>query len=192
MEFSQLIADHGNTVTFLGALIEGETILTLAGVAAHRGYLHLTTLIALAALGSFIGDQAYFLIGRLYGKRMFKRFKRLRAATRTADSLLLRYAGASVIAVRFIYGMRTLGPIAIGMSRMRWGTFIGFNAIGAVLWSACWLSVGYLLGEAGQMVFGKDLRRIEHWFFVGVAVAALLLGVYLHWRRRAAISRDTR
>jgi len=191
MEFSQLIAEHGNTVTLLGALVEGETILTLAGVAAHRGYLHLTTLIVLAALGSFTGDQAYFLIGRLYGKRMFSRFPRLRAATRTAETLLVRYAGASVIAVRFIYGMRTLGPIAIGMSQMRWRTFIMFNAIGAVLWSACWLGVGYLLGEAGQMVFG-DLRRIEHWFFVGVAVAALLLAAFLHWRRRAAIARNNR
>ena len=192
MEFSHLIAEHGNTVTFLGALIEGETILTLAGVAAHRGYLHFTTLLALAALGSFIGDQVYFLIGRLYGKRMLKRFPRLRAATRTADTLIVRYAGASVIAVRFIYGMRTLGPIAIGMSRMRWRTFIVFNAIGAALWSACWLGIGYLLGEAGQMIFGKDLRHIEYWFFAGVAVAALLLAVVLHWRRRAAISRNSR
>jgi len=191
MELSHLIAAHGYTLTFLGALVEGETILTLAGVAAHRSYLHLTTLIALASLGSCIGDQVYFMIGRRYGKRLFARFPRVREATRTADNLLVRYAGASVIAVRFIYGMRTLGPIAIGMSQLRWRTFLAFNATGAILWSAAWICVGYALGEAGQMLFG-DLRRIEPWFFAGVAVAALGLAVYLHLRRRAAIARSTR
>ena len=72
MDFAKLVADHGYLVTFLGALIEGETVLTLAGLAAHRGYLHLPVLIALASLGSCLGDQIYFLIGRRYGKRLYR------------------------------------------------------------------------------------------------------------------------
>jgi len=188
MELSHLISQHGYTVSFLGALIEGETILTLAGVAAHRGYLHLINLIALAALGSFLGDQVYFFVGRRYGKRLFARFPRFRAATRSADTMVVRYAGAAVIAVRFVYGMRTLGPIAIGMSRMRWHTFALFNAIGAILWSTAWLSIGYLLGEAAQAAFG-DLRHLEPWVFAAVAVLALAIAVYFHLRRRAAISK---
>ena len=187
MEFSHLIAQHGYTVTLIGSLIEGETILVLGGMAAHRGYLHLATLIGLAALGSFLGDQAYFVIGRRYGKRLLARFPRFRLATRAADTLLVRYAGAAVIAVRFVYGLRTLGPIAIGMSRMRWRTFIVFNAAGAMLWSVGWLLLGYFLGEAAQMVFG-DLRHIEPWFFASVALTALSLAVYLHWRRRTALA----
>ena len=87
--------------------------------------------------------------------------------------------------------MRTLGPIAIGMSRLPWRTFVVFNAAGAILWSAAWTCVGYGLGEAGQMLFG-DLRRVEPWFFAGVAVSVLSLAVYLHLRRRAAVSRDAR
>ena len=191
MEFSHLVAEHGYAVTFLGALVEGETILTLAGVAAHRGYLPLATLIGLAALGSFLGDQVYFLIGRRYGTSLLARFPRFRAATQNADTLLVRYAGFSVIVVRFLYGLRTLGPIALGMSSLRWRTFVAFNAAGAILWSVCWLSVGYLLGEAAQMVFG-DLRHLEPWFFAAVAVAALALAAYLHLRRRAAITRRIR
>lgn len=191
MEFSHLVAEHGYAVTFLGSLVEGETILTLAGVAAHRGYLHVATLIGLAALGSFLGDQVYFFIGRRYGTRLFARFPRFRAATQNADTLLVRYAGFSVIVVRFLYGLRTLGPIALGMSSLKWRTFVAFNAAGAILWSVCWLSVGYLLGEAAEMAFG-DLRHLEPWFFAAVALAALALAVYLHLRRRAAITRRIR
>jgi len=65
-------------VQHLSAADRSETVLTLAGVAAHRGYLPLTTLIVLAAIGSFIGDQVYFLIGRRFGGGLFARFPKLR------------------------------------------------------------------------------------------------------------------
>jgi len=55
-------------VQHLSAADRSETVLTLAGVAAHRGYLPLTTLIVLATIGSFIGDQVYSLIGRRFGE----------------------------------------------------------------------------------------------------------------------------
>ena len=130
MDFAKLVADHGYLITFFGALIEGETILTLAGLAAHRGYFHLPLLITLASLGSSIGDQIYFLIGRRYGKRLIARFPRFKPAIRRVDALVVRYAGIAVIAVRFLYGLRTVGPIAIGASRMPWHKFALFNAAG--------------------------------------------------------------
>ena len=185
MNLAPLIAQHGYSITFLGALIEGETVMILAGLAAHRGYLHLPLLAGLAALGSFIGDQMYFFIGRRFGNRLVARFPRLEPGVRHADALLLRYAGAAVIAVRFLYGFRVLGPIAMGMTRLKWRTFLVFNAVGAILWSMCWLAVGYLLGELAGLLLG-DLRRIEHWLFAGFAAAALTVVAYLHLRRRAS------
>jgi membrane protein DedA with SNARE-associated domain len=186
MDFAKLVADHGYLVTFLGSLIEGETVLTLAGLAAHRGYLHLSLLIALASLGSFIGDQIYFLIGRRYGKRLIARFPRFKPAIGRVDALVVRYAGVAVIAVRFLYGLRTVGPIAIGASRMPWRKFALFNVAGSIAWSAVWLIGGFLIGELVRMLIG-DVRHIEAWLFAGVAAAALALGAYFHLNRRAAV-----
>jgi membrane protein DedA with SNARE-associated domain len=186
MDFAKLVADHGYLVTFLGALIEGETVLTLAGLAAHRGYLHLPALIALASLGSCIGDQVYFLIGRRYGKRLIARFPRFKPAVRRVDALVVRYAGVAVIAVRFLYGLRTVGPIAIGASRMPWHKFALFNVAGAIAWSVIWLMGGFLIGELVHMLIG-DVRHFEVWLFAGVAAAALALGAYFHLNRRAAV-----
>jgi membrane protein DedA with SNARE-associated domain len=186
MDFAKLVSDHGYLVTFLGALLEGETILTLAGLAAHRGYLHLPPLIALAAVGSFIGDQIYFLLGRRFGKRLMARFPRFRPAIRRVDTLVVRYAGVAVIAVRFLYGLRTVGPIAIGASRMPWHTFALFNAIGAIAWSVIWLMGGYLIGEIVRMLIG-DLRHVEVWLFAGVVAAALAIATYLRLTRRGAV-----
>ena len=184
MDFPRLVADHGYLVTFLGALLEGETILTLAGLAAHRGYLQLAPLITVATLGSFMGDQIYFLVGRRFGQRLIARFPRLRPAIRRVDTLVVRYAGVAVIAVRFLYGLRTAGAIAIGASRMPWHTFALFNAVGALVWSVIWLIGGYLIGEILHLLIG-DLRQVEVWLFAGVGAAALGLGAYLHRRSRA-------
>ncbi len=186
MDFAKLVADHGYLVTFVGSLIEGEAVLTVAGLAAHRGYLHLSVLIALASLGSFIGDQIYFLIGRRYGKRLMARFPRFTPAIRRVDALVVRYAGVAVIAVRFLYGLRTVGPMAIGASRMPWRKFALFNAAGSIAWSSIWLTGGFLIGELVHMLIG-DLRRVELWLFAGVAAAALALGAYFHFHRRAAV-----
>ena len=185
MDLAPLISAHGYLVTFIGALIEGETVLTLAGFAAHRGYLHLPLLIALAAAGSYVGDQIYFLIGRRYGKQLIARFPRMRPAVRRVDALVIRYAGASVIAVRFLYGLRTLGPITIGTTRMPWHTYALYNALGAVAWATCWIIAGYALGEVVHMLLG-DLRHIEGWLFAGIAASALAYAAFLHFRRRRA------
>jgi membrane protein DedA with SNARE-associated domain len=186
MDFARLVADHGYLITFLGALFEGETVLTLAGLAAHRHYLHLSVLIVLASTGSFLGDQIYFMIGRRYGKRLMARFPRFKPAIRRVDALVVRYAGVAVIAVRFLYGLRTVGPIAIGASRMPWHKFALFNALGAVAWSAVWLMGGYLIGELVHMLIG-DMRHKEVWVFAGVAAAALSFGAVIHFNRRAAV-----
>lgn len=186
MDFAKLVADHGYLITFFGALIEGESILTLAGLAAHRGYLHLPLLITLASVGSSIGDQIYFLIGRRYGKRLIARFPRFKPAIRRVDALVLRYAGIAVIAVRFLYGLRTVGPIAIGASRMPWHKFALFNVAGSIAWSTVWLTGGFVIGELMHMLIG-DLRHIELWLFAGVAAVALALGAYFHLSRRVAL-----
>jgi membrane protein DedA with SNARE-associated domain len=186
MHFGQLVADHGYLVTFLGALFEGETVLTLAGLAAHRGYLHMSLLIVLASTGSFMGDQIYFMIGRRYGKRLMARFPRFKPAVRRVDALVVRYAGVAVIAVRFLYGLRTVGPIAMGASRMAWHRFALFNAVGSIAWSAVWLMGGYLIGEVVHMLIG-DMRHREAWVFAGVAAAALTFGAFIHLNRRAAL-----
>lgn len=56
MDLAGLIAAHGYWALALGAFLEGETILVLAGVAAHRGYLDLRLVILVAFAGSLLGD----------------------------------------------------------------------------------------------------------------------------------------
>src|SRR5512141_2386306 len=60
MDIAALIAQYGYTAVFLGALFEGESVLLLAGYAAHRGYLDFSVLAGVAAIGAMTSDQFFF------------------------------------------------------------------------------------------------------------------------------------
>jgi membrane protein DedA with SNARE-associated domain len=185
MDLAPFIQNWGYPAVFAGTLIEGETILALAAVAAHRGYLSLPWVIAAAAAGGFLGDQIYFFVGRFAGDRVLARWPTLQPGAERVRQLLDRYDTPLILGVRFLYGLRTVGPIAIGMSRVPWLRFALFNLIGAILWAALVAGIGYALGEALTRVLG-DLKRVEEWVFGAILVGGLALVAWLHRRGRRA------
>lgn len=185
MDLASLIQSYGYPTVFVGSILEGETFIALAALAAHRGYLALPWVIAVAAAGGFLGDQIYFLIGRFAGDRVLTRWPRLRPGAERVRQLLERYDAPFILGVRFLYGLRTVGPIAIGMSRVHWLRFALFNLIGAIVWAALLAGIGYALGEALAQLLG-DLKRIEEWVFGTILVGGLMLFAWLHRRGRRA------
>ena len=185
MDLASLIQNWGYPAVFAGSLMEGETIVALAAVAAHRGYLALPSVIAVAAAGGFLGDQIYFLVGRFAGDRVLARWPALQPGAERARQLLDRYDAPLILGVRFLYGLRTVGPIAIGMSRVHWLRFAALNLAGAIVWAALVAGIGYALGEALTRVLG-DLKRIEEWVFGAILVGGLAFVAWLRRRGRRA------
>lgn len=184
-----LIQTYGYPLTFAGALFEGETILTLAGLAAHRGHLAWPVLWVLAAAGGMLGDVIYFALGRRYGAELIARWPRFVPAIERVRRLVQKNPTLAVILVRFLYGVRIAGPVVIGSSKLPWSRYLALNAIGALLWSACWLTVGYALGAAAEQVVG-NLLRIERELFLAVLVGAVIVGLFLKFRARALHKSD--
>ena len=180
MSWPQLLADYGYWAVLVGSLLEGETILLLAGFAAFQGYLSLPLVILIAFVGGTLGDQVFYWIGRRWGIALLRRYPRLRQAVREVRALLLRYHAGLIVGVRFMYGLRILGPVAIGMSDVAPRRFLVFNALGAALWAPLVPSIGYVFGESLQAVFG--FAQHYEWLLLAVLVA-LLWGV-IAWRGR--------
>ncbi|GAB2882130.1 DedA family protein [Microvirgula curvata] len=180
MMLAGLIAQYGYLAVFAGTLLEGETVLILAGFAAHQGYLSWPLVVVTAICGGTLGDQACFFAGRHYGGSLFRRFPGWRPRVEQVNRLLLRYHGGVIVAVRFLYGLRLVGPVAIGMSEVPAWRFVLFNLIGAAIWAPLVAGVGFLFGRSLQWLFA-DIQRYE--------VAALVLLVALSlltawWRSR--------
>ena len=183
IDFSPWVAAYGYPATLAGALFEGETVLVLAGLFAHRGVLDLPWVIALGALGGAAGDIVYFALGRRYGAELLGRFPRFAPAAERVQALIHRHPDLSIFGIRFLYGLRTVGPAVIGSSAVPWPRFLILNALGALVWSACWVGAGYVLGEAAQRLLGR-VMHVEREFFVGALVVAVIATIALRLRRR--------
>jgi membrane protein DedA with SNARE-associated domain len=184
MDFPALIDSYGYATVLAGAFLEGETILALAGLAAYRGYLDFTVVVGLAMLMGFAGDQFYFYLGRTRGHRVLARFPDARERAERFDAMLARWHAPLIIAIRFLWGFRIVGPILLGMGRVPAWKFMVYNFIGAAIWAPFVAGIGYLFGSALEAVL-HDLRKAELWGLV-LLLCAGLAGVLAHgWRARA-------
>jgi membrane protein DedA with SNARE-associated domain len=180
MDLAGLVQSYGYWVVAAGALLEGETILALAGAAAHQGFLSLPVVVAVAAVCGFIGDQSFFWLGRLRGHALLRRFPKLAQRMPQVERLVLRWQSGVIVLVRFAYGLRAAGPILLGTMAISPARFAFFNAIGAAIWAVLVGSAGWLLGRAVEALLG-EIHNAEAWIFGAVIAIALALGL---WRRR--------
>jgi membrane protein DedA with SNARE-associated domain len=155
-----LIENYGYLTVFIGAFLEGETILVMAGFAAYRGYLDLEKVILIALFAGFLGDQLYFFLGRRHGRDILARFPTLKPRVERVDTLLRRYHLLLIPGIRFMYGLRIVGPIAFGMGRVEAVRFLFLNFIGATLWAPLIAGAGYLFGGALESLL-HDIHRYE-------------------------------
>ena len=74
MDINGLIEQYGYAALVIGSVAEGETITLLGGVAAHRGLLKFSLVVAAVALGGMIGDQLLYFLGLRFGPTLLQRF----------------------------------------------------------------------------------------------------------------------
>lgn len=183
MDVGLLIGRYGLWVVFLGSLLEGESVLVLAGFGAHRGYLDFLSVVAVAWLGAVMGDGFYFWLGRRHGPAVLARWPRRAAAVRRALHLVERHSGKVIVAMRFAWGLRTALPIAIGISGVSRVRFLMLNMLSAALWAPVVAGAGWLFGETLARHLG-DLQRVEHWVLLTGVVIVLVIHGLRHWRQR--------
>jgi membrane protein DedA with SNARE-associated domain len=179
----QLLQQYGYLAVLVGALLEGETILLIAGFASHRGYLDLGGVIAVAAAGGFLGDQGFFWLGRLRGNAVIVRWPKLQLHSRKVNALLERHHTWIIVGIRFMYGLRVAGPVLIGMSEVGALRFAVFNLIGAILWAVLIGGAGYLFGQALELALG-NIRRYEELALAALVAVGILTWAYHRFRAR--------
>ena len=183
MNLPGFISEYGYWAVLAGTLLEGESMLLLAGFAAHRGLLDVQAVAAVAVLGGFLGDQAFFFAGRWWGPALLARKPGWAAPAARAKELLAKYDIPVILGVRFMYGLRVVLPFTIGMSGIPVLRFQLLNLVGAALWACTGVALGYLLGDAAERVFG-DLQTYEGWALGAIAAGGLAWWAWSRCRAR--------
>lgn len=163
----ELLRRFGYPIIICWTFLEGETIVILAGAFSRRLGLH-PGLIALCAFcGSFASDQLMFSLGKYKGSALLKNFPRLGGNIDRAAKLFKKYDTALILGFRFVYGVRNVTPILLGISGVSHKKFFILNFIGAAVWAVSFTYGGLYLGKA-------FIKAVEH-FGKGFLLFLLLL-----------------
>jgi len=165
-ELQQLVSAHGYWVVALivglesmGLPLPGETILVLAAIyAATEPSFNVGMVIAVAALGAIVGDNAGYWLGLRYGYPLLLRYGEhvgmFEARIKLGQYLFLKHGAKVVFLGRFVALLRMLAAFLAGVNRMPWRAFLIANAGGAIIWAAAFGIGGYF--------FGKLLLQLHH------------------------------
>lgn len=178
MDLSTLIQQYGIAMVFAGTLFEGETTLVLGGYAAHQGYLALPAVMSAAFAGAWIADVICYFLGRYWGDQLLARAPHWHARADRMRRLLHRHHVTVILSLRFLYGLRTVGTMAVGMSGIPPSRFVPLALVSAAAWSIGIGLVGYLVGSMVTQV-AKDIAVYGAW----VAAGGLTLG-FTTWLTR--------
>jgi membrane protein DedA with SNARE-associated domain len=174
-----------------GAWLPGETALIAAAIYASNGHLSITGVIAVAAAGAIIGDNAGYWLGREGGRRLLYRYALLRRfAERVlppAERFFKRHGGKAVFFARFFGGVRVTGAWMAGITRMSWWRFLFWNAAGGIVWA---VGVGIIAFYGGQAA--ADVIE-EYGLYGGIAVVVIVVAglVGFHFLRRQVEEAET-
>ena len=177
----ELIQSYGYVIVFAGTLLEGETVVALAGFAAHQGYLQLSIIIPVAICGAVIGDQVFFYLGRFKGKGMIAKHPEWQPRIEKIHTWMERHQNLLIFGSRFLYGFRAITPIILGTSRVSGIRFFILNVLGAIVWACIFVSVGYFFGDTLSRFLG-NIKKFEG-ALVLVIVGAGVVVQFLSWRR---------
>lgn len=191
MNLEELVVRWGYLAIAAGIFFEGESVLILGGALAHRGLLSLPLVMLVAFLSAYAGDQFWFQMGRRYGRPVLERRPKWHARMAVVQSRLTRYGDVFVFGFRFIYGIRTVTPVLLGMSDYPRLRFAAINLAGVLVWSIAISYAGYALGAAFTTVMADAMQYQQRAGALIAGVLAVWLGIV--WlRRRAARRREQR
>src|ERR1700733_3981004 len=97
-----LVMRWGYLAVGVGTFLEGETFLLAGGALAHRGLLSLPIVIGVALIGSFAGNEMWFLLGRRYGRPFVERRPAWQARAKRVDGWIRRWGNLFVLVFRFL------------------------------------------------------------------------------------------
>ena len=153
----------------VGFFMPGDTLLLTAGAFAAAGKLPLAGVIAVVAIAAIAGDNVGYVIGKHYGRRLFKKEDGLlfrHEYVMRAEAFYEKYGSKTMLLAHFVPVVRTFAPIVAGIARMNRAQFVIYDAIGDIAWAFALTLIGFYVG--------KRIPGIDHYFMLAVFGAVLL------------------
>lgn len=135
----------------IGMFFPGDSLLFAAGLLSAGPFLNPVLLAIIVVLAAILGDSVGYWFGKNVGVNFFtrkdSRFFKQEYVGRT-QKFYETYGARAIVLARFVPIIRTIAPILAGIGSMPYGRFLAYNILGAFIWGAGMVGLGYGLGQA--------------------------------------------
>ena len=189
----KLLAEHVYIILFVSLILEfaalplpGETMMVVAGIMAYNNHGSYIGMIIASALGTVLGMQFSYEVGRRLGTKAVDKYGSYIGLTpyrmTKAAEFFNRFGNIVIVIAYFLPGVRHILGYFSGISRINAKRFHVYSTVGGILWVVVFITLGYVLGPSAPHAF-KLLHKYGTMLFI-VAIAALF--IYLIFKKLGA------
>jgi membrane protein DedA with SNARE-associated domain/rhodanese-related sulfurtransferase len=188
-----LLQEYGLGLVFVNVLalqaglpLPAYPTLIVAGAYAAMGGSPLWQLVGVGVLASLLADTGWYTAGRRFGMRILSTLCRVSlsqdSCVRQTESIFQRFGPFSMLFAKFVPGFASVATALAGAIRLRYWTFVLFDAMGAAVWAGVGVGLGYLFRDAIGDVMAK-LSSLGKYGLV-LIIAAFIVWIMVKWWRR--------
>lgn len=180
----KLLTEHVYIILFVSLILEfaalplpGETMMLVAGVMAYNNHGSYIGMIIASALGTVIGMQFSYEVGRRLGAKAVDKYGVYIGLTpyrmTKAAEFFNKFGNIVIVIAYFLPGVRHILGYFSGISRIDAKKFHIYSTIGGVFWVVVFITLGYVLGPSAPHAF-KLLHKYGTMLFI-LGIAALFI-----------------
>lgn len=191
-----LVADWGYLGIFLLMALESsffpfpsEVVMIPAGYLVYTGQMNLYMAFAAGAFGSLAGALFNYYLCYFLGRPFIAKYGKYVGITDEKmakfESFFNRYGEISTFNCRLIPGIRQYISLPAGLAKMNIFTFSLYTTLGAGIWVAILIAIGYYIGDQKELI-KEYLTQITIYLLL---VVGLITTIYIYLHRRKSRKR---
>lgn len=174
------LSTYGYLILFFYTLGGGMIAIIAGGVLSYAGEMDLAFVIIIATIANFLGDTLLFYLSRYSKKEFASYLKKQRRNLALAQVLFKKHGDKIIFMQKYVYGIKTLVPIAIGLTKYSFVKFSFLNILASIVWG---LALGFASYYAGDFLMKVFEGMKKYPFIMPIVMFILIGGIVLYFKK---------
>lgn len=161
----------------VGVPLPSELMMGFGGYLAFVHTFNFLVVVLVGAGGDTLGAVAAYFIGYYGGRPLLTRFGRFffiaARELAAADAWFARFGSRAVLVCKLLPGIRAFGSYPAGVTRMNFAVFLGYTALGSLIFCTTFAALGYHLGKHWDLII-EQIKPIGVGLLVALAIGIVI------------------
>lgn len=162
------------TSFLVGLVIPGDTVVLISSTAITNLQEYIF-MIVMVIVGSLTGETIGFFVGKYFGPHIRRSWLGRKLGPHRweqAENYIDRRGGIAVFLSRFLPILHSLIPLTVGMTKMKYRTFIAWTSAACVIWTFVYVTLAAVLKDQYEAFAAK--YDWAGFLFLGIVVAIVI------------------